>query len=105
MPSASFTLIIPPERLQDILLKNTEVGDPSHDRLRAARYSSQVCRSWRSLLLRSPIVWARLLDLNSLRKSKEKWTEEVVSRIGNAPIWIEGPVVSMMGEALTRIHG
>ncbi|KAF9552323.1 hypothetical protein CPC08DRAFT_714719 [Agrocybe pediades] len=92
MPNASFTLSIPPELLQEIFLKNTEVDDLSHDRLRTARYSSQVCQSWRSLLLRSPFVWARLLDLDSLGRSREKWSEEVVSRIGDAPIWMEGRV-------------
>ncbi|KAF4612772.1 hypothetical protein D9613_011890 [Agrocybe pediades] len=82
---------IPPELLQYVFLKNTELNI-KHDRLKTARYSSQVCRSWRSLLLESPRVWSRLLDLDYLERSKDEWKEEVISRIGEAPIWIEGRI-------------
>ncbi|KAF9552326.1 hypothetical protein CPC08DRAFT_714723 [Agrocybe pediades] len=84
---------VPVELLQEIFLSNTELDDvPPHDRLTTARHSSQVCQLWRSILLQTPRVWSRLLDLNSLAKSKAKWREVVVSRIGEAPIWMEGSI-------------
>ncbi|KAF9552325.1 hypothetical protein CPC08DRAFT_293936 [Agrocybe pediades] len=89
---ASCIQAIPFELLQETFLKNTELDDIQHDRLTTARFCSQVCRSWRSILLQSPRVWGRLLDLDYLEKSKSAWKKELVSRIGDAPIWMEGRI-------------
>ncbi|KAF9560884.1 hypothetical protein CPC08DRAFT_817989 [Agrocybe pediades] len=70
------------EILWIIWLENTEAH---HDhRLSTARYSSQVCRKWRNLMLTSSSIWGRLLDLNIWNP----WMEEVMSRSGKAPLWI-----------------
>ncbi|KAF4613197.1 hypothetical protein D9613_010882 [Agrocybe pediades] len=72
-----------------IFLDNT---DFHHDqRLTTARQNSQVCRYWRSVILRSPLIWARLIDLSG-RGSTPAWIGEVMSRAALGPIWIKGPI-------------
>ncbi|KAF4617235.1 hypothetical protein D9613_006200 [Agrocybe pediades] len=71
-----------------ILLKNTEVNNDK--RLTTARYGSQVCRRWRQLMLGSPFIWGRLLDINSFPTKTSNWIQEVMSRSGEAPLWITG---------------
>ncbi|KAF4612654.1 hypothetical protein D9613_011848 [Agrocybe pediades] len=86
---------LPPELLCDIFLKNTEQDDPMHNRLITARHSSQVCQSWRSILLAFPSIWGRLINLDDyFDRKKETWMQEVVSRSGGAPLWITGRIFS-----------
>ncbi|KAF9552333.1 hypothetical protein CPC08DRAFT_768390 [Agrocybe pediades] len=83
---------LPPELLLQIFMKNTELDDPLHDRLHTARYSSQVCRLWREQLLAYPPVWGRLLHLKYYVRVLDVWREEMLSRIGDALLWITGDV-------------
>ncbi|KAF9558652.1 hypothetical protein CPC08DRAFT_709483 [Agrocybe pediades] len=55
-----------------------------------ARRCSQVCQRWRYTLLSSSSIWAKMIDLESLGQARIEWKEEVVSRAGEALIWIYG---------------
>ncbi|KJA26697.1 hypothetical protein HYPSUDRAFT_36425 [Hypholoma sublateritium FD-334 SS-4] len=60
------------------------------DALRTTRRASQVCRGWRSLLLETPWIWARLLDMGWPRRRwpAPEWLAELLRRTGSAPLWI-----------------
>ncbi len=52
--------------------------------------TSQVCRQWRYLMLETPSLWAKLIDIgefSGLRKFKLQ--KEVLQRSGDAPLWIK----------------
>ncbi|KAF9554157.1 hypothetical protein CPC08DRAFT_713137 [Agrocybe pediades] len=97
---------LPPELLWRIFMINTERGDLDEchwfdelwyvdnpdDRLDTARSCSQVCQSWRTLLLQFSSVWGRLLHIQSFEHVADEWREAVISRIGDAPLWIIGTV-------------
>lgn len=53
------------------------------------RNASQVCHTWRQTLLASPTLWARLLDIDQLRRMPDWWGHEVLRRAGTAPLWIK----------------
>jgi len=42
--------------------------------------------------LMSSSIWGRCIDLNDLRKTTYDWFREVLSRAGNALLWIMGPI-------------
>ncbi|KIM40697.1 hypothetical protein M413DRAFT_28478 [Hebeloma cylindrosporum] len=54
------------------------------DRLRTARLISQVCVSWRKLILDSPSIWGNLIDLEYLQQKSDAWRDEVLRRSGGA---------------------
>lgn len=54
------------------------------------RHASQVCRAWRAAIVNTPLLWARLIDLDSLHGLRSnEWGKEIVRRSGKAPIWIK----------------
>ncbi len=54
------------------------------------RYASQVCRVWRTTTLEEPILWARLLDFNTLHSLRSSnWAQELICRSKTAPLWIK----------------
>ncbi|KJA19379.1 hypothetical protein HYPSUDRAFT_44320 [Hypholoma sublateritium FD-334 SS-4] len=58
--------------------------------LHTTRIASQVCRHWRDLMLESPSLWAKLIDMDRICKVRaDKWREELVRRSGAAPLWIK----------------
>jgi len=70
-------------------MQNTECYD--HNRLDTVRYSSQVCAEWRRVLMQWPSVWGRMVDLDAFRqRNSNKWAKEVMSRTGNAMLWVRG---------------
>ncbi|KAF9560880.1 hypothetical protein CPC08DRAFT_817985 [Agrocybe pediades] len=79
------------EILYMIFLENSTDLDDGF-RLIHARSTSQVCQQWRRLLLNSPSIWARLIDLDDLREARPAWVQEVMTRSQNCPLWITGPV-------------
>ncbi|KAF4612748.1 hypothetical protein D9613_011859 [Agrocybe pediades] len=93
---------LPPELLWKIFMINTERYIPykafglhfnePDSRLDTARSCSQVCRLWRKLLLQSSSVWGRLLHIQSFENTADEWREAVISRVGDAPLWIIGRV-------------
>jgi len=52
------------------------------------RRSSQVCKEWRQLILRSPSLWGKLLDLNDLNPGIGRWREEVLRRTKQAMLHV-----------------
>ncbi len=54
-----------------------------HKALDTTRFASQVCRQWRDLLLETPSLWAKLIDICSIytRRTNE-WRNELVQRSG-----------------------
>ncbi|PPQ76742.1 hypothetical protein CVT26_004464 [Gymnopilus dilepis] len=51
------------------------------------RYASQVSSSWRNLLLSSPSLWGRVINLTRLEQSPE-WLEEVMKRTGDSWLYV-----------------
>ena len=62
--------------------------------------SSQVCRSWRTIILQAPSLWSRVIDMDVLRISPQKWREEVMERTGEAPLHVKGCVYESGDESL-----
>ncbi|KDR68516.1 hypothetical protein GALMADRAFT_1033618 [Galerina marginata CBS 339.88] len=60
------------------------------DALRTTRMSSQACRSWRSILLDTPSLWAKLIDLDVLDQVTDNWRNEVLRRSADCLLWIKG---------------
>lgn len=59
----------------------------SLDTIRAA---SQVCTTWRSLLLSSSSIWAKLINFDFFnRQSSDEWMHEVLRRAGSSPMYIQ----------------
>ncbi|KAF4613348.1 hypothetical protein D9613_010868 [Agrocybe pediades] len=77
--------------LLQIFLANTTMSHKS--RLATARFTSHVCRHWRAVMLRSPVIWGRLIDLDGLTDNTHEWMREIISRSGSALLWINGPII------------
>ena len=56
--------------------------------LHTARYTSQVCSSWRTVMLSSPSIWAHILNLDHLSFANDNWTNEVLKRTKNCSLSI-----------------
>ncbi|KJA20982.1 hypothetical protein HYPSUDRAFT_42568 [Hypholoma sublateritium FD-334 SS-4] len=57
--------------------------------LHTTRITSQVCQNWRDLMLATPTLWARLIDIDCLSDPWNiGWTEELIRRSGAALLWI-----------------
>ncbi|KAF8908622.1 hypothetical protein CPB84DRAFT_168769 [Gymnopilus junonius] len=66
--------------------------------LETTRLTSQVCSSWRNLMLAAPSLWGRLIDLDALlRNSADRWGHELLRRNGEALLWIKSS--SIIAEA------
>ncbi|KAF4613107.1 hypothetical protein D9613_010877 [Agrocybe pediades] len=78
--------------LLQIFLANTAMSH-TESRLATARLTSHVCRHWRAVMLRSPTIWGRLIDLEGLMDNTHDWMREVISRSGSALLWINGPII------------
>src|SRR6266567_3695438 len=51
-----------------------------------ARHTSQVCTSWRSLILPSSSLWANTINLKHLDQKNHNWRREILKRTGDSPI-------------------
>lgn len=61
------------------------------DALDTARFSSQVCRSWREIILNTPFLWGRIIDIDRLERLRSTdWATELMRRSGDSPLWIKG---------------
>ena len=58
--------------------------------LHVTRHTSQVSKYWRTLVLESPTIWARIIDLELFRPSLESWREEVLRRCGKCLLSVKG---------------
>ena len=57
-----------------------------------SRATSQVCRSWRELMLSSPSLWGKLLDFDAIGEEKAEafWVDELIQRSGKvSALWIK----------------
>ncbi|CAA7262039.1 unnamed protein product [Cyclocybe aegerita] len=60
--------------------------------LTATLACSQVCQSWRAMVLRSSSIWAGLIDIDYLFRLKLDGREEILGRIGGALISVKGTI-------------
>ncbi|KJA26706.1 hypothetical protein HYPSUDRAFT_36433 [Hypholoma sublateritium FD-334 SS-4] len=51
--------------------------------------ASQVCHQWRSLMLDTPSMWAKLIDMDTIYDSDQELGDELIRRSGTAPLWIK----------------
>lgn len=58
--------------------------------LRTTRTTSQVCQRWRTLMLDTPSLWAKLIDVDciSFAMNSVEWRKELMKRTGTALLWI-----------------
>ncbi len=58
--------------------------------LNITRATSQVCRSWRNVMLATPSIWAKLIDLDCVRNLiLNKWRNELIRRSATSLLWIK----------------
>jgi hypothetical protein len=106
MNQLAITIIsdLPPEILSSIFLLNTSV-DSSYAVKDAkilrdtTRYTSQVCRQWRFLVLENPVIWSRVIDFTH---GSHLWTEELLRRAANCPLILFSRYHSLSSNILAR---
>ncbi|KDR78581.1 hypothetical protein GALMADRAFT_244020 [Galerina marginata CBS 339.88] len=67
--------------------------------LTTARWSSQVCRHWRDVMLSSSSVWSRCIDLDHLNQEDPRWRDEVLLRTDHLPLHVKG-IIATPDEAM-----
>ncbi|KJA24818.1 hypothetical protein HYPSUDRAFT_38489 [Hypholoma sublateritium FD-334 SS-4] len=71
------------------------------DALLTTCVTSQVCQSWRDLMLATPSLWARLIDMYYISKSLgNEWRDELIRRSGTAPLYIRAQEIDRSGNVL-----
>ena len=95
---------LPPEILSLIFLFNTTVKSfygVNHDKIPqdTTRYTSQVCRQWRFLVLENPVIWSRVIDFT---RGSHLWTEELLRRASNCPLTFVSRYRSLSSKILAR---
>ncbi|KJA18536.1 hypothetical protein HYPSUDRAFT_205354 [Hypholoma sublateritium FD-334 SS-4] len=77
----------------DVLLRILEInGDMFTEKnaLADTVRASQVCHTWRSTMLGTPTLWARLIDFDALYDlNKNKWARELIRRSEESPLWLK----------------
>ncbi|KDR68520.1 hypothetical protein GALMADRAFT_256747 [Galerina marginata CBS 339.88] len=53
---------------------------------------SHVCRRWREIIIYSPSIWGRLIDLESLVLIQPRWRAEVLRRTGGSNLTVKGKI-------------
>jgi len=95
MPSNSFISRCPDDILLTIFSYNLHISQPrsgpalEFTPLTLIRFASQVCSSWRLLVLGSSLFWGKLLHLNDLDQKNNHWREEVLLRTGQAGLSVK----------------
>ena len=75
--------------LLDIFAINGNIFTNDKRALHNTRGASQVCRQWRTLMLNTSSIWAKLLDSEELYCiSGYEWWNELLRRSEDAPLWI-----------------
>ena len=71
---------------------NANMFCDDEDALDTTRFTSQVCRSWRSVILNKQSLWGRMINIDRLeRLSSTHWAEEILRRSGTkSNLWIKG---------------
>ena len=66
------------------------------DALDTTRRTSQVCRTWRHLMLATPSLWARLIDLDRIFcVLSDEWLSDLIQRSRDTPLWIKASDVHL----------
>lgn len=77
--------------------------------LTTTRVTAQVCQNWRNIMLATPSLWARLIDMDTLSERWNiQWGNELIQRSGAALLWIRAEWVRLstdIAEFLLRIIG
>ena len=62
--------------------------------LETTRMTSQVCQPWRDLILETPSLWAKLVDMDAIYDLRNRnWQNELIRRGGDAPLWIKAEYI------------
>ncbi|KAF9552561.1 hypothetical protein CPC08DRAFT_714515, partial [Agrocybe pediades] len=76
---------------EDELVLNRQHIHTRKRALTSTRRSSQVCSHWRQVLLQSPSIWGRVIDLDLFQWQRTgHWMEEVFRRTAESPLHIKG---------------
>ncbi|KDR74020.1 hypothetical protein GALMADRAFT_212209 [Galerina marginata CBS 339.88] len=81
--------------LNTALVRHASERSSPTPNITTARRTSQVCRSWRNILLASPSLWGRLIDLDTLNQPTDNWRNEIMRRAGSAYLWITGHILQL----------
>jgi len=65
------------------------IPSENHQRLQTLRHASQVCGSWRTLILSSTSIWGKSIDFEELNQKSENWRTEVIRRTGDSLLHIK----------------
>ncbi|KAF9531321.1 hypothetical protein CPB83DRAFT_891703 [Crepidotus variabilis] len=67
---------------------------PGTNWLGVATRTSQVCQEWRQVLLSSPSVWSKIIDLNALGRCKDpsSWLGLITDRAAGLPLSVYGDI-------------
>ncbi|KDR69408.1 hypothetical protein GALMADRAFT_160433 [Galerina marginata CBS 339.88] len=87
---------------------------PHEFSLITARHTSQVCASWRVLMLASSSLWANALNLKHLNQTNDHWRAEILKRTRNSVLSVMGVLyegrpatpffLSLLGDEWTRLR-
>lgn len=84
-------LKLPKDVFREILLWVTEPKDLyDTGQLESLRVASQVCASWRALILASSSLWAKVIVFPELGRKTDAWRSEVLRRTGQSFLHVRG---------------
>ena len=87
-PQSAYIHALDDDALMHIFTLNANMFSDRHA-LRSTRTTSLVCQRWRSLMLNTPSLWARLIDVDRISWAGHyEWRKELMSRTGTALLWI-----------------
>ncbi|KAF9554356.1 hypothetical protein CPC08DRAFT_821759 [Agrocybe pediades] len=89
MPASS-KQIANPDVLWEIFSSLASFDQYNSQPLKTLRIVSHVCTSWRQLILSSPLLWARIINVDELIQMTDDWRTEVIRRTGDAVLSIRG---------------
>ncbi|KJA24803.1 hypothetical protein HYPSUDRAFT_38465 [Hypholoma sublateritium FD-334 SS-4] len=73
--------------------------------LRTTLIASHVCRQWRDSILGTPMLWAKLIDMDHISNRRtHEWRNELVRRSGAAPLWIRAESSGETGRRPPSAH-
>lgn len=78
-------------------MNSTSTGSDLDSPLTTCISSSQICCTWRRIMLNSPSIWGRLIDFEHPFLLSRSWRTELLRRSENAPLWIQGRVDNRQG--------
>ncbi|CAA7271348.1 unnamed protein product [Cyclocybe aegerita] len=98
------TLELPADVLSHVFALNADMGQDQAEipresvsewpprALTIIRDASHVCRSWRNLILFSPTLWGKLIDIDYLSHISDEAAQEILSRAGNALLTVKAQI-------------